>query len=423
MTLEEWRSDADMCCRCSACKFVPLERVEHAAYSYGCPSVAKNKFHAYSAAGRLAVMTAMLEGRLEYSPRLLDVVHSCLLCGSCDVACKYAMDMEVLEPLRSLRAKCVEDGQRLGILDDLVAGLKTRGTLVGDERRRRGEWAEGLGATSITEDRAGVVYHAGCRTAFDEGAWNGARAFMRLVQGAGVDVAIAGSGEPCCGGRAFEMGYREEFLDQAKRTMTIYERSGAHTLVTGCADCYHAFKVLYDRFGVRGKGLKVVHAAEYLAGLVKEGRVVPAKSVGLKVTYQDPCHLGRLGEPYVHWEGKPVPGLIRVFEPTKEYRRGTFGVYQPPRDILRSIDGVELIEMPRTKEYAWCCGAGGGMREANPEFALWTAQQRIAEAEFVGAEAIVTACAGCRRLLEEAIQAGGANLRTYDIAELLEQAV
>ncbi|MBN1161658.1 MAG: hypothetical protein JXA17_06915, partial [Dehalococcoidales bacterium] len=105
------------------------------------------------------------------------------------------------------------------------------------------------------------------------------------------------------------------------------------------------------------------------------------------------------------------------------YRRGTNGVYEPPRDILKSIPGLKLTEMTRIKEYSWCCGAGGGVNESNPAFALWTAQERIYEAASTGAEAIVTACPWCEKTFNEAIKAGNSSLKVYDIIELVEKAL
>jgi Fe-S oxidoreductase len=112
-----------------------------------------------------------------------------------------------------------------------------------------------------------------------------------------------------------------------------------------------------------------------------------------------------------------------LYSPPKEFRRGIYGVYQPPRDILTSIPGLKLIEMHRTKEYAWCCGAGGGVRESNPDFARWTAQERIAEAEKTGVEALVTACPGCKRSFTDVVKDNGSNLKLYDVAELVAKAV
>jgi Fe-S oxidoreductase len=252
--------------------------------------------------------------------------------------------------------------------------------------------------------------------------WKVARNTVDLLQKAGVDMGIAGDNESCCGGRAYQMGYKEDALRQAEKNMAVYKKAGVKTLVTGCADCYHAFKVLYHEFGLK-EDLEVLHATEYLARLLDEGKLKPDKAVNLTVTYHDPCHLGRLGEPYIHWEGRQILGHIRIFDPPKEFRRGTYGIYEPPREILRSIPGVKLVEMQRIKEYAWCCGAGGGVTESNPEFSAFTAGERIREAENTGAEAIVTACPGCETNFYKSINESGSRLKVYDVIELLYQAI
>ena len=204
--------------------------------------------------------------------------------------------------------------------------------------------------------------------------------------------------------------------------MALVNDCGATTVVTASAEGYHAFKVLYDKFKLRGN-LKVLHISEYVDQLFKNGKLKPRKKVDLAVTYHDPCHLGRLGEPWIHWQGKKVPGDRFVFDPPKKYRRGTQGVYEPPRDVLKSLPGLKLTEMTRIKEYAWCCGAGGGVSDSNPDFAQWTARERIEEAESTGAEAMVTACAGCEKNFGKAIEATGSRLQIYDIVELVEQAL
>jgi Fe-S oxidoreductase len=218
------------------------------------------------------------------------------------------------------------------------------------------------------------------------------------------------------------MGYQQDFLNQAKKNMELVKKSGAKMLVTGCADCYQAFKVLYDKFGLKGN-LEVLHTTEYFARLIKQGKLKPSNRVNLTVTYHDPCRLGRLGEPWIHWEGKKVPGDRFVFDPPKTYRRGTNGVYEPPRDVLKSLPGVKLTEMVRIKEYAWCCGAGGGVTESNPGFATWTAWKRIEEAVSTGAEAMVTACPWCEKVFNEAIQENGSGFKIYDVVELTEKAI
>jgi Fe-S oxidoreductase len=180
--------------------------------------------------------------------------------------------------------------------------------------------------------------------------------------------------------------------------------------------------VLCDKFDLGG-GVEVLHTSQYFKRLIDEGKLKLKKKFAATVTYHDPCYLGRMGEPYIHWKGKEIPGHIRIFDPPKVFRRGTYGVYQPPRDVLNSIPALKLVEMDRTKEYAWCCGAGGGVSESNPDFTRWTAIERIKEAETTGAEAIVTACPGCEQSFAGAIKANGSSLKVYDIVELLEKAV
>jgi Fe-S oxidoreductase len=252
--------------------------------------------------------------------------------------------------------------------------------------------------------------------------WKVAQYTVDLLQKAGVTIGVAGDTESCCGGRAYQMGYKVDAIKQAEKNMAVYKKAGVKTLITGCADCYYAFKVLYDEFGLKGE-LEVLHSTEYLLRLIEDGKLKPAKTVNMTVTYHDPCHLGRLGEPYIHWEGKQIPGHIRIFDPPKEFRRGTYGIYEPPREILRSIPGIKLVEMERIKEYAWCCGAGGGMTESNPEFAAFTAGERVREAENTGAEAIATACPGCETSFGKSIKENGSSLKVYDVIELLHTAV
>jgi Fe-S oxidoreductase len=420
MALAEYRNDIETCCRCSACKFIPFENVKGFSHVNVCPSIARYDFHAYSGGGRLGMAEAMLEKHLDYSAKLLEVVYNCQMCGACDVSCKYAMDMEVLEPINEVRIECVASGHTLPALDKMVAGLRQSGRMVSGGKAP-GSWAEGLELKDYTQQKAEVIYHAGCRTNSDRDMWKVARAAVKLMQKAGVDVAIAGE-ERCCGGRAYQMGYQEDAIRQAGGNMEAINKSGAKTLVTGCAECYHAFKVLYEMFGVRG-GLEVLHTSEYFARLIKDGRLKPKKRIDLAVTYHDPCHLGRQGEPYIHWKGKRLPGQMILFDPPKEFRRGTHGVYGPPRDVLASIPGIKIIEMDRTREYAWCCGAGGGVRESNPDFARWTARERINEARQTGAEAIVTGCPGCESSFNEAIKETGAGLKVYDVVELIAGAV
>lgn len=421
MSLENYRQDMETCCRCSACKFIPMERVRGFQYVNICPSIARYNFHAYSGGGRLAIGIALLERELEYSDKLLEVIYNCQMCGGCDTSCKYAMDMEVLEPINEIRIECVNKGHTIKALDQIILNLRQNGSMVLNAEVKRGDWSQGLNVKDFTRQKVEVIFHAGCRTSFDLTFWKIARSTISLIQKAGIEVGISGSKERCCGGRAYEMGYEKDFLKQANFNMEQIHQSGAKFLVTACAECYQTFRVLYDKFKLKGE-LKIFHTTEYFSRLIQEGKLNLKNKIDLKATYHDPCHLGRLGEPYIHWKGKQIPGHIRIFDPPKEFRRGSYGVYEPPREVLKRIPGLKLVEMTRTKEYAWCCGAGGGVREFNPEFALWAARERMKEVESTGAEALITACPGCERNFLEVLKGTGSPIHLYDVVELIDQA-
>jgi Fe-S oxidoreductase len=421
MRLTQYQGDLGMCCRCSTCKFIPMQQIKGTGYSYVCPSIARYNFHGYSGGGRINIGASMLKNGMNYTDKLKHIVYNCQMCGACGVSCNYAMDMEIMQPITEFRIQCVEDGQTSPALDKVIANLKNTGSMV-PVQGKRGAWAEGLGLKDATKEKADVLYHVGCLTSYDKNMQKLAKSIVKIFQKAGVNFSIAGDAETCCGGRAYQMGYEADFLNQAKKNMAMIKKSGAKTLVTGCADGYQAFKVLYDKFNLKGD-LEVLHISEFIDKLIKEGKLKPRKKVDLAVTYHDPCRLGRLGESWVHWEGKKMPGDRFVFDPPKEYRRGTKGVYEPPRDILKSIPGIKLTEMTRIKEYSWCCGAGGGVNESNPDFARWTGQERVREAESTGVEAIVTACPWCEKTFNDAIKASGSSLKVYDIVELVEKAI
>jgi Fe-S oxidoreductase len=228
-----------------------------------------------------------------------------------------------------------------------------------------------------------------------------ARTAVTLLKQAGVDVGIMGKDENCCGSRAYYMGWRSEFTKYAENNIQAWKNAGAKTVVVACADGYWGMKRLYPEVGSQ---VEVVHMVEFLGRLIREGKLKPKRNVPMRVTYHDPCHLGRRSNVYV--PGQPI-----------------MGVYEPPRDIIRNIPGVELVEMLRIKEYAWCCGGGGGVIDAYPEFNNFTASQRINEARETGAEAIVTACTWCVRSLTDAARAMNDKIKVIDVVELLQQAL
>jgi Fe-S oxidoreductase len=424
MSLDTYQDDLMRCTRCSYCKWVPHQVMSDTRFLTGCPSIERFNFHGWSASGRVIASLSLLKGRTEITDRFLDMVYQCQMCGSCDVSCKVERDFEPYEYMLALRARCVEDGEMLPEHMDVIDSLRKHDNVLGEAKAHRGDWAAGLAVKDLTTEKAEVLFHAGCRYAFDENLRQTVRDGLALLVSAGVDVGIMGAEENCCGGRSYEMGYVGEFAKYAQHNVDTWKTAGVKHVVTPCADCFQAFKVLYDMNGQQ-HSVEIVHLTEYLARLVNEGTIRMKKEVPLTVTYHDPCHLGRLADPWVHWEGerKKVLGQLLIHDPPKRKRCGANGVYEAPRELLRAIPGLTFVEMHRIREYGWCCGAGGGVLEAYPDFATWTAGERLDEAQSVGAEAIVSACGWCKRTLSDAGDGNGRAMKVFDIIDLIQQAL
>ena len=425
MALKDFEHLMMRCSRCSYCKIVPhpmLKDLEHEAI---CPSIAKYHFHGYSGGGRTIAALSLLRERIDYSDTFLDMIYKCQMDGGCDVSCKNNRDLEPLEVMLELRAKCVEDGQLLPAHMPIIEGLRKEDNMVQAKKADRGKWAEGLDIKDLTKEKAKILYHTGCRLSFDEELWQVASATANILKQAGIDFGIMGKEETCCGGRAYEWGYQGEITKYAEHNAQMWKTAGIKTVVTSCSECYQTFKVLYDKIKKKPRDIEILHITEYLDRLIKEGKIKPSKKIPMKVTYHDPCHLGRLAESWIHWEGKEIKilGQFIALDPPKEFRRGANGVYDPPRNIINNIPGLKLVEMDRIREYAWCCGAGGGVDVAYPDFAIWTATERIKEAETTGAEALVTACPWCERVFKDALKNNGHKIKVYDIVELIDQSI
>jgi Fe-S oxidoreductase len=424
MAIEDYRADALRCTRCSYCKWIPFDLVKSARFAKGCPSVEYGKFHSYSGGGKLITALSLMEGRSTVTEAVKDSVFKCTMCGLCDTSCKVCRyNMEPLAGIRELRFKLVEDGHVLPQVAPVLEGLRSDSNMLGQPKSKRGEWAASLKVKDLSTEKAEFVFHAGCRYSFDGDLGHIARGSVELLQRAGVDVGIMGAQENCCGGRVYDMGYRQDFRNSADANLSAWAKAGVKTVVTPCADCYHAFKRLYT--AEAGSQIEVVHMVEFIDLLIKKGQLKFTRPVNVKVTYHDPCKLGRLGEPYVPWNGKEKKIFAQAvcYDPPRPRYNGAWGVYEPPRDVLRAIPGVKLMEMERIKEAAWCCGAGGGARESYPEFSAWTAAERMEEAQSTGADAIVSACAWCRRNFLDVTDNGGSSMKVYDIMELVLQAV
>ena len=426
LELKDYMGDMKRCARCSLCKWPPLAQLRSWRFSNNCPSIARYNFYSYSGGGRMALGLALAEGKLDdVTDELLNIVYRCTACGACDSSCKYNSELEVLWPIYSTRAHLAGMGYFLPEHSMIIESLRKEDNTMMQPKADRGKWAEGLDVKDLSKgEQAEVVYYAGCLYCYDPELSPIARDAVMLLRRAGVDLGIMGSQESCCGSIAFQLGFQGEFIKFAESNIDDWNAAGVSKVVTSCACGFGIMKAVYPLLGKEMK-FEVLHITQYLDELIKEGNLQLSRSFPARVTYHDPCNLGRKSEAYVPWKGeeKKVLGQFILREPEKIVHRGWNGVYEPPRDIIRGVPGIELVEMERIREYSWCCGAGSGVKQSMNDLALWIASERIEEAKSVGAEAIITACPWCKRNFKDAIAESGDNLMVYDLVELVKQAL
>jgi len=420
MSLEKYRWDLVNCERCSMCKWVHPWSVKSKARARICPSMQKYKYDAYSVQGRFDLARALLEGEVELTPKALEVIYTCTLCGGCDITCKFTRDMEPLEVLHELRKYVVSQGK--GPLPGhmpAVDSIRKNNNPWLQPRTRRGHWARKMDVKDLNKEKAEVLYFAGCTYSYNANLQDVARSTLRILQQSGVDVGILGGSEGCCASPVLKVGMEDMFRELAGNNIAQFNKLGVKTVVTSCAGCYGILKSQYP--GVAKMDFEVLHSVEYFDRLVQEGKLKFTKEVPLKVTWHDPCHLGRGGEPQDLWEGDRTRWGLS--DPPRERNYGASGVFDAPRNVLRAIPGVELLEMERIREFSWCCGAGGGVKSAFPEFAVETAKERVEEAQDTGADTLVTSCPWCEANLLDGINAAGSSLQMASLVELIEKAL
>lgn len=424
MALKDYRPMIERCSSCAGCKFIPFEKVKSLRFAENCPSIGYYNFMTYSARGRFQLSQSLLDGRAELDDTVTEAIHSCTSCGYCDTGCKITRyNLEVLEHNIEQKAYAVENGKMLPGQKPVMDNLSKENSMIpGTLKANRTDWAKGLKMKDLFKEKGEIAFFPGCKYSYDKNLQKTAQTAVKILLAAGVDLGYLGAADNCCTGRAHQMGFFPEFEKGAARNIKALETAGVKIIVTPCSDCYHAFKRQYARLGLN---IQVLHVVEYIDQLIKEGKIKFTKTLPMTVTYHDPCHLGRLGEPYVAWEGKEkkIYNQVHTWEPKRPRYNGIYGIYDAPRDILQAIPGVELVEMERIREYSWCCGAGGGCSESNPDFSRWTAGERVAEANATGAEAVVTACPWCKDNLANAQDVDGNTVTVIDVIDLVSQAM
>jgi len=242
---------------------------------------------------------------------------------------------------------------------------------------------------------AEYVFFVGCTSSYRQKQI--AKATVNILEKLGLDYTVMcrpGMDEWCCGSPLQRTGQEDKAKTVAEHNLEAIKKTGAKKVITSCSGCYKMISKDYKELYDLDYDFEIVQSVQFLLDLVKKGELEFANPVNMKVTYHDPCHLGR-----------------------------HMGVFEAPRELLKSIPGIELVEMERNREYAWCCGAGGGVRAAYPDITMFASTNRIKEAEDTGADALVSACPFCWRGLHDAIEEKGSKLEIFDVVELVEKAM
>jgi heterodisulfide reductase subunit D len=398
--LESLRRDMKKCVRCSLCKLVPMPTITQARFTSACPPVDEYHFHAFSGGGMNVMTLALLDGRIRVDRDLAQIVSACTTCGMCDVSCKFIMAAERQDVILALKEHLAESG---------FAPTKT------EDKPALPGWADGLKLKTLPESKSDVLLFVGAGTG--SGHASTARKLGELLQRARVDFGFL-EDEPETGIQAFWTGQRQVFTEQAQTVVDRLDRTEAKVIVTLCGEDLGMLRSKYPRYG-RAPQARVLHASEFLLPLIQKNRLKLTRPIKQIVTWHDPCYLGRQSEPPLVWQGeeRQTHGVMTYFTPPKPINYGTNGVFDAPRQVLRAIPGLHFVEMHRIREYAYCCGGGGGVPQAHPNVARSAANQRLEEARAVGAKTLVTACQHCRQNLTR--WQAGTSMPVVDLVDLV----
>mgnify|MGYP000013211280 CR=1 FL=1 len=356
--------------RCNKCGFCQAS----------CPFYQFTREEWATARGRLRLVREALEGRLAPSDKYALRLYRCFMCGACSATCPSGVPIE--EVLFKTREELALKGFIPSPLEELGSRIVSTGNISGEDKSLRLSWAQNLEFPVRRNGKPEFVYFVGCVSSLYPQAYGLPQSMVYLMEKRGVNYSVLGEEELCCGYPLLINGQVELAREMARKNIATVKETGAKVLITTCPSCYRMWRKVYPELLGEDNPVKVVHSSQWLA---EAG--LPLKPLEEKLTYHDPCDLGR-----------------------------GCGVYEEPRAFLKSIPGASLVEMPLTRAEALCCGGGGNVESLEPSAGEGVAKMRLEQARLVGAKTVITACPQCRRTLSRA--ARGAGLKVADIVEL-----
>lgn len=381
--------EMDACTQCRFCADV-------------CPAVSASKDGKLSALYRLKSLRDILKSRTGLFRRLLgkkdlseeewkrfsSTVFRCTLCAGCQEACPVGIDLKKL--WLSIRQDLVHSGHFPQKIEMIRDNLETSRNVFGEDNEERADWVSDMRDPpehGYMKDKAKVVYFAGCVSSYFPLAQTIPMALAEIFDASGVDFTLLGGDEWCCGYPLLGAGLRETFQAFVKQNLEAIRRKEAEAVVFTCPSCYQMWREFYP------PEFEIFHASEYLTLLLKENRI-PLKELELTVTYHDPCDLGR---------------GARVFE--------------QPREVIRSIPGVKLVELQKNREKCQCCGGGGNLEMIDADLSSAISKAKVEEALGAGAQAVVTTCQQCVRTMTTYARRNKVPIEVMDLTHLVQRAL
>lgn len=389
--LKDFKKSWTLCSQCASCYYhgpiVPhnwreLPPPDWSSPQHKCPSYEYYKFRAYTAVGRGNLATMVFDdNHFPLTDDLIKIVYTCTSCGMCAEICQL---FQPLTAIWALREELVQrDAHLPEPLGKIHANIEKSGNIFGAKRV-----PETLKAIS---NKGKNIYFAGCTARFQEPelAWT----TVEILRAADMEIAYLGDEEKCCGFIAGHDGNAGLLEQQATQNIEALKKAGAKRVIVSCADCYKTLKVDYPLI-VGKMPFEVIHASELFSQLIDEKRIKFKKEIKKKVTYHDPCFLGR------HCK-----------------------IYDEPRKVLESIPGIELIEMQRNRKWSYCCGSGAKITSnCYPEFSTAVTEERLLEGK-QAADTIVTACTSCVSTMKKTVTKQSLELDVCDLSTLVAEAM
>ena len=323
-----------------------------------------------------------------------DEIWRCTTCGKCPQVCPR--DVKQIDSGMALRRLATEYDVFAGAaatIPGVAASLRAEGNPFSEARAKRADWAKDLGVKRFAEGME-FLYSPGCYLSYDPRGRKIARATVQILQAAGVDFGILGTEESCCGESIRKTGDEALFKSLARQNIGAFIGHGVQKILVSSPHCYHTFKNEYPEFRVN---FEVMHISEFVFQLIEQGRLKLTKPVAKTVTYHDPCYLGRHN---------------RVFD--------------QPRDALKSVPELNLVEMAESRMNSFCCGGGGGRVWMETPKGERFSDLRLGQAVDLGAEVLATSCPYCITNFEDSRlnrPDGGATIEVKDITEVIRDAL